>query len=86
MESKSNNLNVFMLSVKRGIKWSERKVEITNDSLQYFNNNELRFKTNLTDVLLTEKNAENPKKFTIKISSKTKYNFFLFFYLNLKQI
>ena len=71
MEPESNQ-NIFMLSIKRGIKWSERKVQITNDNLRYFNNNELRFKTNLKDVLLTEKNPENPKKYTIDISSKSK--------------
>ncbi len=71
MDSKNNNY-IFILNVKRGIKWSERKVEITIDSLQYFNGDELRFKTNILDVILTEKNSKNTKEYTIKISSKSK--------------
>jgi hypothetical protein len=71
MESKKNN-NIFILNVKRGLYWSERKVEITIDNLQYFNKDELRFKTNIQDVILTEKNAKNTKEYSIKITSKTK--------------
>lgn len=29
--------NKYLLSVKRGLKWSERIVEINNETLQYFN-------------------------------------------------
>jgi hypothetical protein len=71
MESKQSK-NIYMLSVKRGLKWSERKVEITKDCLQYFNGEELRFKTLILDINLTEKNSNNTKEYTIKIASKTK--------------
>jgi len=29
--------NTYILSVKRGVKWSERKVELSTESFQYFN-------------------------------------------------
>ena len=64
--------NIFILMVKRGLKFSERKVEITDDSLQYFNGDELRFKTILTDIILTEKNSQNTKDYLIKLTSKSK--------------
>jgi len=32
-----SNKNSYTLNVKRGVKWSERKVEITNETLQYYN-------------------------------------------------
>lgn len=71
MDSKQNK-NIFLLSVKRGLRWSERKIELTNDCFQYFNGEELRFKTHLSDTILTEKNSKNTKEYTIKICSKSK--------------
>jgi len=41
------------------------------DKLTLIEDNELRFKSILTDIKMTEKNANNPKKYTIKLNSIT---------------
>jgi hypothetical protein len=67
---------IFVLDIKRGVKWSERRVELHKERIKYFNpskiiiileDNELRFESKLSDCLLVN---EEPRKY--KLLSKTK--------------
>jgi hypothetical protein len=54
---------VYVLNLKRGVKWTERRIELNRDKIKYFNpsnlekfnyieDNELRFESKLADCLL----------------------------------
>jgi hypothetical protein len=50
-----SNRYSYLLSVKRGIKWSDRRVEITNEIFQYLDPSNLNF---LSYLIFRDKRIE----------------------------
>lgn len=75
LQSKTTtNSTFFLVKLKRGISWSNRKIEISRERFKYSNpsTNEIRFNENIDDCILIEKHADDQKKYSLKLSSKTK--------------
>jgi hypothetical protein len=63
----------FLLKIKRGVSWSNRRIELDRERVKYFKteDNELRFNEKLDDCSLLEKHPENVKKFYLLLVSKS---------------
>ncbi len=64
----------YLLTIKRGVSWSQRRIELDRENFRYFkiDDNELRFEQKIDDCLLIESYPENAKKYFITLESKSK--------------